>query len=179
MPDPHDTLAILAEVSVALAGFSGIVVAFGRRTQKPLSKLEIRRLFNLFTLSGTALILSLLSTAILHVESMSQSLLWSLGSGATVLLMGPWLVRDVIKVYRFDAQERQAINFAVIIIFSLLAAVTLVLQFANCLWMGQAWPFFIGLVVIVGGAFQQFVLLVHTELRHFVDEPKQTDPDTR
>jgi len=29
--DPHATLAIFAEVSVALAGFSGIVIAFGGR----------------------------------------------------------------------------------------------------------------------------------------------------
>jgi hypothetical protein len=58
MPEPHDTLSIFAEVAIALAGFSGIVIAFGRRSIGSLSTLEFRRLSNLFTLSGMALLFS-------------------------------------------------------------------------------------------------------------------------
>ncbi len=94
MPDPHDTLSIFADVSVALAGFSGIAIAFGRRSAATLNRLDSRRLFNLFTFSGIVLVLSLLGMSLLHIESLGESLMWRGGSAALVLFGIPWLILD-------------------------------------------------------------------------------------
>ena len=51
-----DALALLAEVGVALAGFTAIAIALGRRAGAPLSRAQYQRVSNLLTLSlGAAL----------------------------------------------------------------------------------------------------------------------------
>ena len=165
MPDPHDTLAIFAEVSVALAGFSGIVIAFGGRSLGSLNQLEIRRLSNLFILSGLALTLSLLWLALLHIELEEPNLLWRSGSGIVFALITPWLIWDVVRVYRLDDAERAEVNTVVLLTANSLAVAALLLQIFNVLMLMKAWPFFLALVIMIAGAFQQFILLVRMGMR--------------
>ena len=165
MPDPHDTLAIFAEVSVALAGFSGIVIAFGQRSLGSLSTLEIRRLSNLFSLSGLALVLSLVAISLLHIEALDHSSLWRGASAIVFLLVTPWLILDLVKVRRLDPRERAGVNLYLLSFFDSLAAAMLILQLANCFLIVAAWPFFLGLALVVAGAFQQFILLVRMGFR--------------
>ena len=160
MPDPQATLSIFAEISIALAGFSGIVMAFGRRGNSELSKLEARRLSNLFILSGFSLLLSLVWISLLHLESIEMNLLWSSGSAVVVLLATPWLVWDMVLVVRLNRNERAEASTSVFITFYTIAIVMLSLQVANWVFISESWPFFLALVLIVVGAFQQFVLLV-------------------
>ena len=160
MTDPQSTLSIFAEISVALAGFSGIVIAFGRHPSGLLSKLEIRRLSNLFILSGFALLLSLLGISLLHIEFLSMDLLWRSASAVVILLAIPWLVWDVIRVLKLENSERAKVNPYILVTFYSLAVVMLLLQLANWVVIAKPWPFFLALVLIVAGAFQQFVLLV-------------------
>ena len=165
MPDPHDTLSIFAEVSVALAGFSGVVIAFGRRSVGVLTQLETRRLFNLFTFSGLVLILSLLGISLLHVESIDASSLWRGGSAVLVLIGIPWLIFDWHKIRRLEPEERSKVYGYVIYPFTVIAVFVLLLQLANTLFLGSAWPFFVALVLQVIFAFQQFILLIQAGLR--------------
>jgi hypothetical protein len=160
MPDPQATLSIFAEISIALAGFSGIVMAFGRRPNTVLNKLETRRLSNLFILSGFALLLSLTWISLLHLESIDMNLLWRGGSAVVVLLATPWLVWDVVRVLRLDHTERAQANTYIFVAFYSLAVAMLSLQLANWILIAESWPFFLALVLIITGAFQQFVLLV-------------------
>lgn len=53
-------LIVIAEISVALAGFSCIAAAFGRRREGTWSRSERMRLANLLNHSGIALFASLL-----------------------------------------------------------------------------------------------------------------------
>ena len=165
MVDPQATLSIFAEVSVALAGFSGIVIAFGRKTSGPLSTLEVRRLTNLFILSGAALIISLLWMSLLHVEFEERELLWRGGSAAVIVLSVPWLVWDLVRVFRLDQHERVEVKTSILVVFNAAAVAMLLLQIANVLAIAQAWPFFLALVLIIAGAFQQFILLVRMGFR--------------
>jgi hypothetical protein len=160
MPDPHDTLAIFAEVSVALAGFSGIVIAFGRRPIGTLSKLEMRRLSNLFYLSGLGLIISLTGASLLHLNLSDLNILWRWGSAALFFLITPWLVLDMLKVYRLDESEKAQVNPIVLYSFNSLAVAMILLQLANWIFLSESWPFFLALALIIAGAFQQFILLV-------------------
>jgi hypothetical protein len=165
MPDPHDTLAIFAEVSVALAGFSGIVIAFGKRSQGSLNNLELRRLSNLFALSGLVLILSLLGISLLHTELDPSRYLWRWASAAILLFVVPWLLSDIFKIRRLEAPEKARVNWRVFYAFNFFTVCVLVLQFANYIFLREAWPFFIALTLAVAGAFQQFILLVRMEIR--------------
>jgi hypothetical protein len=160
MADPQSTLSIFAEISVALAGFSGIVMSFGRRANSVLTKLEARRLSNLFILSGFALLLSLVWISLLHLDSIDTNLLWRSGSAVVVLLAIPWLVWDVVRVRRLGRAERLKANTYILVTFYSLVVLMLLLQLANWVLISESWPFFLALVLIVTGAFQQFVLLV-------------------
>jgi hypothetical protein len=162
MPDPQATLAIFAEISIALAGFSGIVMAFGRRRKSVANGLETRRLSNLFILSGFALLLSLIWISLLHLESIDMNQLWRTGSAVVVLMATPWLVWDVVRVLRLYRTERVEANAYIFVVFYSLAIAMLLLQIANWLLISESWPFFLALVLIITGAFQQFVLLVRT-----------------
>ena len=170
MADPQATLSIFAEVSVALAGFSGIVIAFGRRPIESHSVLELRRLSNLFILSGMGLIVSLLGISLLHLDLTDVSMLWRSGSTALVILATPWLIWDVLKVLRLGSSERAEMSSQILIVFYSLSVAMLLLQLVNIVLIVESWPFFLALVLIIGGAFQQFILLVWMGFR---------DPTTR
>lgn len=164
MSDPHATLSIFAEVSVALAGFSGIVMAFGRRANSTLTRLEVRRLSNLFILSGFALLMSLVWISLLHINNVDVNLLWRTGSAVVFLLATPWLIWDIVRVLRLEPSEKAEANTAVFVVFYSLTIAVLLLQVANCWVISKSWPFFLALVLIITGAFQQFVLLVRMYL---------------
>lgn len=160
MLDQHETLSTFAEIAVAIAGFSGIVIAFGHRSLGSLTRLELRRLSNLFATSGFVLFSTLLSISLLYVDSLEATLLWRSQSALVVLLGTVWQIIDWWRIGQLEAQERAQIKAAVIYPFSSLAIMGLALQIANVIWIVSPWPFFVALVIITLFAFQQFVLLV-------------------
>jgi hypothetical protein len=86
IPDPHESLSIFAEISIALCGFSGIVIAFGSRSLEALTALERRRLANLFMLSGCVLIVSLFAISLRHAARIPPDIFWSPGCGLILFL---------------------------------------------------------------------------------------------
>ena len=142
MSDPQGALAIFAEISVALAGFSGIVIAFGRRTRESFNDLERRRPSNLFVLSGLALFTSLFWIVLLNSEVEDPSVLWRAGSAALVVFTVPWLVWDAVRVRRLDQSLRAEMDTYILYTFNSLATATLLLQVGNLILIGSAWPFF-------------------------------------
>ena len=165
MPQPHETLSIFAEVSVALAGFSGIAIAFGRRSLGSLSRLEVRRLSNLFILSGLVLLSSLLMISLLHLDLASADILWRGGSAILFLMATPWLAWDVVRVTRLERSEKSEVNRLILYSFDSLAVAVLALQLVNLVYIIAPWPFFLALTLAVAGAFQQFILLVRMGIR--------------
>ena len=160
MPDTQSTFAIFAEVSVALAGFSGIVIAFGKRSLGALTSLEVRRLSNLFMLSGLVLMSSLLGICALHVDGLNPGRFWQASSAILFLIIAPWLCWDVLRLTRLERQERAQVNRVILYSFNALAVAVLLLQLANAVLLRSSWPVFIALTAAIGGAFQQFILLV-------------------
>ena len=165
MADAHQTLLMFAQVAVAIAGFSGIIIAFGQRSLGSLTKLELRRLSNLFALSGYVLLSSLLGVSLLHVDTPAQDLVWRSESAIAFVLGTFWLIVDWRKVMSLDEAERAQVKSYIFYPFNLLAALALLLQIANVLLLGESWPFFLGLVAVVTFAFQQFILLVRMGFR--------------
>jgi hypothetical protein len=165
MFDPHDTLAVFAEVAIALAGFSGIVIAFGRRSFGSLSVLEVRRLSNLFTLSGMTLGASLLVMSLLHTPLAQSDQFWATCSAVMFILSSIWVAWDMVKVGRLDETSRSGVSTPLLVVFYGLAIVGLALQVANTFAIRASWPFFLALTLLTAGAFQQFILLVRMGMR--------------
>jgi hypothetical protein len=165
LPDPYDTLTVFAEVAIALAGFSGIAIAIGRRTHGELSPLESRRLFNLFGFTALTLFTSLLGMTLLHVARIDDEILWRSGSLLMVLTGVPWLLVDWRKIRALSPDERAQVHPFVIYPFTALAVLTLVLQSVNAAFLGIDWLFFLALIVQLAFAFQQFILLVRSGIR--------------
>lgn len=164
LPDSHESFSIFAEVAIALAGFSGIIITFGFRSAENLSPLEVRRLANLFILSGFVLIASLLAISLLHVTDIRPEIFWSAGSGIVFLLGTSWLGWDIYKV-RLLTRGGAVINVALVAIFDSLGVMVLLLQLHNCFSMHTSWPIFVALTLVTAGAFQQFILLVHMRMQ--------------
>ena len=131
MPDPHDALVIFAEVSVALAGFSGIAIALARRRAGELTPLEARRLFNLFAFSGLVLVQALTSITVLQGFEANAENLWAAQSAFTLLFGVPWLYIDWRKVLRLAPEERRKVPALIFYPFNLLAVVVMSLQVFN------------------------------------------------
>jgi hypothetical protein len=165
MADAHETLLMFAEVAVAIAGFSGIIIAFGRRSLGSLTRLELRRLSNLFALSGFLLLSSLLGVTLLHMEATDVRYVWRSLSGVAVIFGTLWLVVDCRKVTKLDEAERSQVKAWIFYPFTLIAVFGVALQAANVLVIAKSWPFFLGLFFVVAFAFQQFILLVRMGFR--------------
>ncbi len=159
MQDPLAALSIYAEVSVALVGFSGIVIAFGRRSHGELSRLETRRLSNLFACSGLVLVMSLVGIALVH-QTIDPKLLWRGGSAGVFLIGTVWLIYDWRTIRRLDPGERAGVNRYILYPFTFLALLALVLQLANVFVIAETWPVFLAFAFLVTFALQQFVLLI-------------------
>jgi hypothetical protein len=160
MQDPLAALSIYAEVSVALIGFSGIVIAFGRRSRGELSRLESRRLSNLFACSGFALLLSLLGIAIVQHPTIDVRLLWKCGSATLFVVGTSWLIHDWWTIHRLEAEEKASLNRYIIYPFNFVAVLFVLLLLANVFVMAEAWPLFLGLAYLIAFALQQFILLI-------------------
>jgi hypothetical protein len=161
MPDAQETLSSFAEISVALVGFSGIVIAFGRRSMGALTRLEQRRLANLFLFGGGVMLLALTGIALLHT-SLDQVMVWRFSSAVLVVLGAPWALVDARRIRSLDAADRVEVSGYVLYPFVVTGTAILLLQIANVFLIREAWPFFLGLVFGVAFALQQFVLLVRS-----------------
>ena len=98
-----DILQTIAEVAIALTGFTGIVVALGDRSHAPLSGFGRARFRILLAGSLAALILSLLPF-LLHHNGVPPHAIWAICSGLVVLYMVPIVIVDV-RVFRRYADE--------------------------------------------------------------------------
>lgn len=105
-----------------------------------------------------------LGISLLHIELLSPRALCTWGSATLFLLATPWVVGDVVKNSCLDAAERAQVSMPLIIFFDSLT-VMMMLQLANWLFLKEQWPFLLALVLIIAGAFQQFILLVQTGIR--------------
>jgi hypothetical protein len=98
--DPVEFLTAIIEASVALIGFSGLVVALGRRSSGEWSVLDKYRLTILLTV-GFILLACTLIALILLSAALSHAVVWALSSAVWVVLVIPfavWVVsREVIR----------------------------------------------------------------------------------
>ena len=155
--EPVELLTVIIEPSVALLGFSGLVVALGRRSSgewSPAEKLRLRLLLGIgvILLACTLLALTLLSAGLSHAA------VWALSSVAWVVLVLPFTVWWFSSAFRMAEDRTVRTTYRVVVAAVMVA--TAAIQVANAICLQEFWPFFLGLgVILILGVTQFFRLL--------------------
>ena len=164
VPEPAETFSLVAELAVAFVGFSGIVVALGRRQSGNLSPLERRRLGNLFSQAFAALITSLVALTLLHAE-VSEMVVWRLASAAWAFAATTMLARDWRRLRALSEPERALVDRRLLVVIYAAVILTVLLQASNSVHLHTLWPLLVAVSLNLLIAFQVFVLLLFTGFR--------------
>ncbi|PCI79755.1 MAG: hypothetical protein COB20_03995 [SAR86 cluster bacterium] len=154
-----ETLLGIAQLAIALAGFSGVVIVFGSRREgawHPGDNLRLAFLIeSSLTAAGFALLALLLSYSFpgsLSTAWISVSLLWS---AYMMWSLYSSHVRIGLNSEKHDDIDRLS-NGLVTLIFTVLILV----QFANLLLWKEFWPVLAALCFNLAGATMQFARLI-------------------
>jgi hypothetical protein len=152
-----DLLTTLAQLGVAMAGFSGIVVVLGARATGQWSSRERELLSILLGASGAVVLWSILPLLLLAAD-LSERRVWLLSSGSWCINQGAVLVvraRGLARDREAQTQERSLVIFAF-----LGAIIALAMQLANVIWLGVAWPHLAAVAWQLALSFLVFVRLL-------------------
>jgi hypothetical protein len=155
--DEASALIAVAEIAVAVAGFSGVATALGQRTDETFwSAGQRARFFDLLVHSGIALFASLIPLVMMYRVGPDWDWLWSSVIWAFFACIGITLgfLRGR-SLPRPSGLERFVTPF-VLVSFSGL----MILQIYNALAMRAFWPYLAALVGNLGFAFIQFMRLI-------------------
>jgi hypothetical protein len=156
-------LQLIAEVAVALAGFSGVVVALGRRSGGAWASSDKTRLRTMLDLSFLAAFLAIMPFILFH-GGLESSSIWAWSSGLGALVMGVRLIRalpQLASIWRDSSVSRPLVAT----MRSLQAAIVLVLAAnATGFGLGQSFtPYLIALVGLLAMSALMFVRLLNVE----------------
>ena len=155
----NDLLTTLAQLGVALAGFSGVVVALGARARGEWSPRERGLLRVLLERSGAVVLWSLLPLLLLAAE-LTERRVWFLSSTSWVIVQGAYLVRGVRLVVKNPSIRRER----TFLIPSFVGTVAvLAMQITNLFWLRVAWPHLAAIMWHLALSFVVFVQLLQQE----------------
>ena len=157
--DPQDALTTVAEIAIAIAGFSGVAAVLGRRSQGEWSPLDVLRLRMLLRISFSIVIFCFLPIVLLSASIAADST-WALSSGA-------WLAAFAVN-FSLDAREGQRIvkltdapiERGYVARILMLAGGMVVLHVLNIVTVREAWPYLAALVANLIAPFAQFLRLL-------------------
>jgi hypothetical protein len=155
---PSEALSTAAQVSVALAGFAGIIVAFRTGSVHEWEPVDKFRLRLLLTNSVLPLTFSLFAMLLLSIEPPPQWT-WRACSALSLALTVPFAVATN-KGARGFAQYQRGATRAVFYLFAAFGTVALVLQAINLVILNAFWPFLATIFVHLVAAAFQFVRMI-------------------
>ena len=156
-----DVLLTVAEVAIALAGFSSVVAAFGRGAGHAWSAVDRFRLAQMLEHSLAAALFAFVPFCVSHLAT-DPAAIWATSSG----LFAIFLVAEtglVVPRMRALGSERESLRPWLSAIMALCAVAALLLQMANVFGFGferQAGPYVIGLVLMLVASGAQFSRLL-------------------
>jgi hypothetical protein len=165
--EPALTSAI--EVAIAIAGFSGIVAAVGRRGAGHWTAGDQLRLRILLTASGMSLVFAFLPFVLVDVLEPARS--WRLGSGLQALYFFG------ISIHRFRQASAGGIASAIGISRSraIVQAAAVLMLVANASWYASASLYVLGVLWSVFIAFMTFATLLLEASRQSAAESLPAD----
>jgi hypothetical protein len=158
----HESLTSIAEFAIALAGFSGIVVALGKQPGR-WAAADRFRLLNVLVYAFTVGFMAYLPMGLAHA-GLAGSLLWRVSSGGflCVLLIESVLFLSVIMRAVTD-EVRILLNPIIYWTSWIFFAIVMLAQLLNILGLGfqpQFAPYFLGLVLSLLAGSSQFVRIL-------------------
>jgi hypothetical protein len=169
--EPDRYLFATAQISLALAGFAGVVASFRNQPERVWGDVERFWLRLLLLNAILPFSFSLIGIFIVAVDSM-RPIEWRLSSGIALLCLLPyavWIIRNLRSFAPGSLQAAGGNVFVSRLWFILLLAVCL-LQLWNATVKAEFWPFFAAVMALILGAAFQFARLVLTSHRTEIDE---------
>jgi hypothetical protein len=163
--DPESALGSVIEVAIAIAGFSGIVAAVGRRGAGHWTAADQLRLRILLTASGAALVFAFLPFVL--ADLIAQDLLWRIASGLLAIHT------VAISAYRIRQASRGGIADAIGLRpwRLVLQGVVALMLIVNALRWGSPSLYVAGVLWGVFVAFMTFVRLLLDSWHHEPEGP--------
>jgi hypothetical protein len=156
-----DELLTIAEISIGIAGFSGVVAAFLQREQ--LHQLDQARFINLFVVAFSTLFLAFVPISFWHA-GFSGIALWRWSSAAMLVV---WLMNTGIMIFFVYPVIRQHIPVnarripsSVVAVPSTLNVLLQTLNLTGWLWEPAFLAFLFGLFIYLYSAAALFVYIV-------------------
>jgi hypothetical protein len=143
-------LQTMAEVSVALAGFTGVVAAFGQRRER-WTLADTIRFQGMLGTSLTVLVFSILPFAI-HNLGAKATATWAISSGLLAGLLVIVMPVETRRMRKAIAQRDSQFRMWPVVLAFCLASVAIITQVLNALGIGfqhAFGPFFLGLVCLL------------------------------
>jgi hypothetical protein len=142
--DQVELLTAIIEASIGLIGFSGLVIALGRRASGEWSPGDKLRLVNLLA-TGVIVLACTLVSLILLSAGVPQTTAWASSSVAWVILVLPfsvWAIPQVIRGY-----DRPTASWTYLGTMFAIVIATIGIQVANAACFAAFWLFALGLAV--------------------------------
>jgi len=159
-----DVFLTLAEVSVAFAGFSGIVAVFGRRDPGRWSLGDRYRFLSLVETSLVAAFLSLIPFGCAAMR-LSPEFVWTLSSILFVVYMAASYVIHILQYRSLPTDARAGASWVDAYATGIVDVVIVGLNIYNLTILGEAGPFLLALLLLVGQAGYFFARLLFQALR--------------
>ena len=156
-----DSLQTISEISIGLAGFSGLIVAL-RRNPGPLTDVQKYRLRILFAMTFGAMFLSLLPDLLLGFR-VPEARIWFDSSAAMFAYSAGFIYWMVTRALRVAKVAPEIFNWLVFSSLTIGHGVVLLMQFGvmTSFIEGRApGAFALGLIWYLGHAAQQFIRMM-------------------
>ncbi len=153
---PADFLSLVVEVSITIAGFSGIVIVLGRRASgewSPKDQIQLRALLlsSITPISIAGLGLVLLTTTI------PEDYIWRICSGTGVGLFSFYATTGIRRARKLLKTKLDPVVSRVLLPIAIL---TTLLGLANAVVIAAFWPLAILLVWLIGVSIFNFIQLL-------------------
>lgn len=146
-----EVLLTLTEVSVAFAGFSGVVAVFGRLDVTEWSVGDRYRFYSLVETSLAAAFLSLLPIG-LDAVRLSPGFVWKSASILSVVYVATSYVTHIFGYRSVPAASRSGAAWADVYAAAIVDVVIVGLNIYNVTVLGEPGLFLLGLILLVGQA---------------------------
>jgi ABC-type iron transport system FetAB permease component len=159
-----DSLATVAEIGIALAGFSGLVVVLRKRSGS-LNDIEKYRMSVLLATAFGAMFLALLPGALQQL-GLDDDVVWRASSGILTAFSLAFVLGWVLSSRRFFNVAREIFNVPAFSLMTIGHLINLVSQLSVTLGMwGDSKPgvYLLGLLWLLAHASQQFVRMLFVQ----------------
>lgn len=146
--DHGDILLTLAEVSVAFAGFSGVVAVFGRRDPETWSFADRFRFFSLVQASLSSLLLCIMPFGMLALN-ISESTVWRSMSALFVLYAIVVVIFSSRRFLATSSSDRGGFTMSVFPVAIAVSAPLLVASIYNVVVSAAFGPFLAALIFLL------------------------------